>query len=71
MTLFVRVERGGMWSGARYGSQLSRIVFAASDPKRGFQQAQLKPHPKAGLQGWVMADFSTAVLKDFFQKKRA
>lgn len=70
-TLYVTLEPCVMCMGALYWSQLSRIIFAASDPKRGFQQAQLEPHPRASVQGGVMADFSTALLKDFFQKKRA
>lgn len=70
-TLYVTLEPCVMCMGALYWSQLSRIVFAASDSKRGFQKAQLQLHPKATIKGGVMADFSAALLEDFFQKKRA
>ena len=60
-----------MCMGAIYWSQLSRIVFAAHDPKRGYQQSHLNPHPKATVQGGIMAEVSLALIQDFFEKKRA
>ena len=70
-TLYVTLEPCVMCMGAIYWSQLSRIVFAAHDPKRGYQQAHLNPHPKASVQGGIMAEVSLALIQDFFQKKRA
>ena len=69
-TLYVTLEPCVMCMGAIYWSQLSRIVFAAHDPKRGYQQSHLNPHPKATVQGGIMAEVSLALIQDFFQKKR-
>ena len=41
-TIYVTLEPCVMCLGALYWSQLSRIVFGASDPKRGFIQANLR-----------------------------
>ena len=69
-TLYVSLEPCVMCMGALYWSQLSRIVFAANDPKRGFQQAQLNPHPKATVLGGIMADEASALIQRFFENKR-
>jgi len=70
-TLYVTLEPCVMCMGAIYWSQLSRIVFAAHDSKRGYQQAHLNPHPKAIVHGGIMGDEAQALLNDFFHKKRA
>ena len=70
-TLYVTLEPCVMCMGAIYWSQLSRIVFAANDSKRGYQQARLNPHPKAIVHGGIMGDEAQALLNDFFHKKRA
>jgi len=70
-SLYVTLEPCVMCMGAIYWAQLSGIVFGAEDPKRGFQQAQLIPHPKAKVFGGVMAEESKMILQDFFRKKRA
>jgi len=70
-TLYVTLEPCVMCMGALYWSQLRRIVYGASDPKRGFAQAGLGPHPKATIHNGVMEEESTLLLQDFFRKKRA
>ena len=70
-TLYVTLEPCVMCMGAIYWSQLSRIIFAAHDSKRGYQQAHLNPHPKAIVHGGIMGDEAQALLNDFFHKKRA
>ena len=70
-TLYVTLDPCVMCMGAIYWSQLSRIVFAAHDSKRGYQQAHLNPHPKAIVHGGIMGDEAQALLNDFFHKKRA
>ena len=69
-TLYVTLEPCVMCMGAIYWAQLSRVVFAASDPKRGFRQAQITPHPKASVNGGVMEFEAADLLHDFFQNKR-
>ncbi len=70
-TLYVTLEPCVMCMGAIFWSQLRRIVYAASDPKRGFTQAGLGPHPKATIHNGVMAEEATLLLQDFFRNKRA
>lgn len=70
-TLYVTLEPCVMCAGALYWSQISRIVFGASDEKRGYQQ--VKPnllHPKTVLEKGVLADKSERLLKEFFANKR-
>ncbi len=69
-SLYVTLEPCVMCMGAIYWSQLSKIIFAANDDKRGYQQARLNPHPKATVYGGVMADEAAALIQRFFQKKR-
>ena len=69
-SLYVTLEPCVMCMGAIYWSQLSKIVFGATDKKRGYQQAHLQAHPKASFYGGVMADEAVALLQTFFQKKR-
>ena len=68
--LYVTLEPCVMCMGAIYWSQLSKIVFGAKDIKRGYQQAQLGPHPKAKVYGGIVAGESESLIQGFFQKKR-
>jgi tRNA(adenine34) deaminase len=71
-TLYVTLEPCLMCAGALYWSQISKVVYGASDPKRGgisvFSKKAL--HPKTQLIGGVMATEATQLLQDFFAKKR-
>lgn len=70
-TLYVTLEPCVMCAGAMYWSQISRVVYAAADPKRGFLQLNSKVlHPKTVLVSGIMAEESEALLKSFFQEKR-
>ncbi len=69
-SLYVTLEPCVMCMGAIYWSQLSKIMFGAEDEKRGYQQAHLVVHPKATIDGGIMADDSAALLQKFFKKKR-
>lgn len=71
-TLYVTLEPCVMCAGALYWSQISRIVFGASDEKRGYQR--LNPeiiHPKTEIISGVMAEEAEQLMKNFFQAKRA
>ena len=70
-SLYVTLEPCVMCMGAIYWSQLSKIVFAANDVKRGYLQARLNPHPRASVYGGIMAEEASALLHYFFQKKRS
>jgi len=70
-TLYVTLEPCVMCGGALYWSQISRIVYGAADPKRG--AGRIEPniyHPKTEVIGGIMADECSALILDFFAKKR-
>lgn len=70
-SLYVTLEPCPMCAGALYWAQLGRLVFAASDPKRGFSKlAEPLLHPKTKVERGLMADEAEKLLKAFFQKKR-
>ena len=70
-TLYVTVEPCLMCAGATGWSQLPRIVYGASDPKRGYSRMASAPfHPKAKVTAGVLADECSALMKDFFARKR-
>ena len=70
-TLFVTVEPCVMCAGTIAWAQMGRLVFGASDEKRGYQK--LAPdalHPKTVVLQGVLADDCAALMKDFFKKRR-
>ncbi len=70
-TLYVTLEPCVMCAGALGWSQISRIVFGAADPRRGFQLFAPKAlHPKTEVVSGVLQDEALQMLKDFFSKKR-
>lgn len=69
-TLFVTLEPCLMCAGALYWSQISRVVFGASDAKRGFLKANVGLHPKTEILGGVLASEASNLLKRFFEDKR-
>lgn len=70
-TLYVTLEPCSMCAGATYWSQLQKIVIGASDEKRGYSSLNKSMiHPKTEIVKGIMADESSALLKDFFQKLR-
>lgn len=70
-TLYVTLEPCVMCAGAIGWSQLGRLVYGASDPKRGYTQfAPAALHPKTQVTAGIMADESESLLKEFFKAKR-
>lgn len=70
-TLYVTLEPCLMCAGAIYWSQLGRLVFAASDDKRGFENVkQTVLHPKTILIKGVLQHESEELLRNFFKKLR-
>jgi tRNA(adenine34) deaminase len=70
-TLYVTLEPCLMCAGALYWSQLGRLVFGASEEKRGFQAIGSKVlHPKTEVVGGLLAIESELLLKEFFSRKR-
>ncbi len=69
-TLYVTLEPCVMCMGALYWSQLDRIVFGASDPKRGFRTKGVLSHPKTKIKGGILEKETSQILEDFFKNKR-
>lgn len=69
-TLYVTLEPCQMCAGALYWSQLSRIVYAASDEVRGFKKMGTHLHPKTTVTAGIMQQEAAALLKRFFIEKR-
>lgn len=70
-TLYVTLEPCVMCAGALGWSQISRIVYGADDPRRGFSRiAPQALHPKTQVISGVMADEALQLVKEFFAKKR-
>ena len=70
-TLYVTVEPCTMCAGALGWSQIGRIVYGASDPKRGYMSyAPLALHPRTQVTAGVLADDAASLMKEFFKKKR-
>lgn len=70
-TLYVTVEPCPMCAGAIGWSQLGRLVYGASDEKRGYQRyAPNVLHPKTEVTSGIEAEEATALMKKFFNGKR-
>ena len=70
-TLYVTVEPCPMCAGALAWSQIGRVVYGASDPKRGFTQfTPSLMHPKTVVVSGVLEDECGSLVSDFFRNKR-
>ncbi len=70
-TLYVTVEPCVMCAGAIGWAQLSRIVYACGEEKRGFSRfAPQALHPRATITAGVLENDCKAVMQDFFKRKR-
>jgi len=70
-TLYVTVEPCPMCAGAIGWAQISRIVYGAPDPKRGYQTyAPRAFHPKATVTAGVLEDECRQLMQTFFKTKR-
>lgn len=69
-TLYVTLEPCQMCAGALYWSQISKIVYGASDPKRGYKQLGAQLHPKTQVIFGVLESECAAILDSFFSSKR-
>ncbi len=70
-TLYVTVEPCTMCAGAIAWAQVGRLVYGASDEKRGY--SRLKPavlHPKTSVAIGTLCDDCKALMQKFFQGLR-
>ena len=70
-TLYVTLEPCNMCAGASYWTQLKKVVFGASDKKRGFSNLKENIlHPKTEVVSGLLEKECSEILKEFFKKKR-
>ncbi len=70
-TLFVTLEPCMMCATAIGWAQISRLVYGASDEKKGFTLISKKVlHPKCEVKSGLLADEASELVKEFFRSKR-
>lgn len=70
-SLYVTVEPCIMCAGAIGWSQISTVVYGATDEKRGFQKYAPKAlHPKAIIKKGIMEEECSAEMQKFFKARR-
>jgi tRNA(adenine34) deaminase len=70
-TLYVTLEPCAMCAGAIGWAQTGRLVFGASDPKRGYRRfAPDALHPKTTVVDGVLADEAARLMQEFFAARR-
>lgn len=70
-TLYVTVEPCPMCAAAMAWAQLGKLVYGAPDPKRGY--STFTPsllHPRTKVTSQIMAEECSAIVKEFFARKR-
>lgn len=70
-TLYVTVEPCPMCAAALCWAQISRIVYAAPDPRRGY--SMFTPsllHPKTQVSSGVLCGACATLMTEFFKSKR-
>ena len=69
--LYVTLEPCVMCAGALGWAQLGKLVFGASDEKRGFSKFSPNSlHPKTEIISGVLADDCADLMTSFFQERR-
>ena len=69
-TLYVTLEPCQMCAGALYWSQISRIVYGATDENRGFVKMGTQLHPKTTVVKGILANEASQLMKRFFVERR-
>lgn len=69
-TLYVTLEPCSMCAGAIFWSQMDRVVYGATDFKRGFNALGTNLHPKTKISKGIEEEVCADLLSDFFRKKR-
>ncbi len=70
-TIYITLEPCAMCAGALGWAQVKRIVFGASDPKRGYRKfAPDSLHPKTEVVGGVLETECAELIQEFFKDKR-
>ena len=71
-TIYITLEPCAMCAGAIFWSQIDRVVFAATDIKRGYRKFSEKIiHWKTPISNAICICESEMLIKEFFQKIRS
>lgn len=70
-TLYVTLEPCSMCAGAAFWTQIGRVVFGASDLKRGYRLLSPTPlHPKTQVSAGILEQECSQLVKEFFASRR-
>ena len=70
-TLYVTLEPCIMCACAAFWTQIDRIVYGASDPKRGYKLVNYEIlHHRTSVTGGVMEKECSELISNYFKKKR-
>jgi tRNA(adenine34) deaminase len=70
-TLYVTIEPCIMCAGAAFWTQITRVVYGATDPKRGFMTVGTRLlHPKTKISSGILEADCSILLKTYFEGKR-
>ena len=70
-TIYVTVEPCPMCAGALGWAQLGRLVYGASDPKRGYTlYSPNLLHPKTKVSAGILKEECGAIVTEFFKNRR-
>lgn len=70
-TIYVTVEPCPMCAAALGWAQLGRLVYGASDPKRGYTlYSPNLLHPKTKVSAGILKEECGAIVTEFFKKRR-
>lgn len=70
-TLYVTLEPCVMCAGAAFWTRLGRLVYGASDERRGYQRlTEDVLHPVTQVTGGIMAEECGSIMKEYFAPKR-
>lgn len=71
-TLYVTLEPCVMCAGALFWSQIGKVIYGASDEKRGFMRyGKSLLHPKTELAAGIMELDCSELLQQFFKERRS
>ncbi len=70
-TIYITLEPCQMCAGALYWSQISNIVYGASDEHRGYLKMGTQLHPKTKVVSGILEEECGAILNEFFARKRS
>lgn len=69
--LYVTLEPCTMCAGALAWSQIGKVVYGASDEKKGYKKFASKVfHPKTEIVGGILEVECAEIIQDFFKQKR-